>query len=147
MAAKAQYAIGEAYLREDKYLASVEAFRKVAAFHRGHRLAPEALFRVGKILMEQTEQGNQNQANLDLAREAFNDYLIQFPGHRHNAEARKMIASLGARDVKRTIDIADFYYKTGNMKSAKIYYKEVLKLTKSGKLHDRAKARLAELEN
>ena len=147
MAAKAQYAIGELYLREKKYNLSVANFRKVAEDHRSHPLAPEALFRVGKILLEEAQRGNQNLATVDLSREAFNDYLIQFPGHKHNAEARRMIATLKSRDVQRTIEIADYYYKTGNKESAKIYFREVVKMAKSGKDHDRAQARLKEIGN
>ena len=147
LAAKAQYAIGELYLSDKKWHGSVAQFRLVADDHREHPLAPEALFRVGKILLDMAERGNQSQATIDLSREAFNDYLIQFPGHKRNAEARKMIASLGAREVDRAIEVADFYYKTKQWESAKIYYREVIKKTKSGPDYDRAKARLKELEN
>lgn len=156
MAAKAQYAIAEKCLekvkllfipREKKYSEAIAAFRLVAEEHRDHPLAPEAMFRIGVIHLEDAETGNQNQANLNLAREAFNDYLIQFPGHKRNAEARKLMASLNARELESAIKVADYYYKIGQMKSAKIYYRDVAKRTKSGKLHDRAKARLKELEN
>lgn len=147
MAAKANYAIGELYLQRNKHNLAVSAFRALPDNHPNHALAPEALFRVGKILLDDAESGNQNQANIDLSSEAFNDYLIQYPGHYRNAEARKMIASLKSRDVQRTIDVADFYYKTKQMESAKIYYRDVIKKAKSGPLHDRAKARLQELEN
>ena len=107
--------------------------------------APEALFRVGVLLMEDADRGNQNQANLDLAREAFNDYLIQYPGHSRNAEAHKMIASLGGRDLQRSFDVAEFYLKTGKPESAKVYYRDIVKRAGSGKLHDASKARLKEL--
>jgi len=147
MAAKAQYAIGEVYLADNKYTKSVTEFRRVAEDHRSHALAPEALFRVGEILLEEAERGNQNQATIDLAREAFNDYLNQFPGHKRNAEARKLIANLGSREVAHTMEIAEYYYNLGQMESAKVYYRDVVKRTKSGKLHDRASARLKELGN
>lgn len=147
MAAKAQYAIGDAYLGENKYPEAVDAFRKVADDHREHSLAPEALFKVGEILLESAKRGNQNQATIDLSREAFSDYLLQFPGHKRNAEARKMIGSLEKRDLNRSMEIADFYYKTGKFDAAKIYYQDIVDNSKSGALHDKAKARLKELEN
>jgi outer membrane protein assembly factor BamD (BamD/ComL family) len=146
-AAQAQYAIGELYLREEKYSESVAAFRKVAEQHRSHKLAPEALFRVGKILLEEARRGNQNQATIDLSREAFNDYLIQFPGHKRNAQAREMIAVLTTRELERSLDIADYYLKTGQIESAKIYYRDVAKRAKPGKLRERAQARLKEIGN
>lgn len=144
-AAKAQFTIGEAYQAKKKYKESIDAYRQLVNDQPNSARAPEALFRVGQILMENAERGNQNQANLDLAREAFNDYLIQYPGHSRNAEARGMIGKLDNRDLQRSFDIAEFYLKTGRAESAKVYYRDIVKRTDSGKLHDASKARLKEL--
>ena len=107
--------------------------------------APEALFSVGVILTAEADRGNQNQGNLDLAREAFNDYLIQYPGHSRNVEARKLVSNLGGRDLQRSYDIAEFYQKTGKTESAKVYYRDIIRQAKSGSLNDKARARLKEL--
>ena len=144
-ASKAQFTIGELYQAKRKTKESIEAYRKLVRDQPGSPEAPEALFRVGLILMEDAERGNQNQANLDLAREAFNDYLIQYPGHPRNTEARKMLASLGGRDLQASFDIAEFYLKTGKPESAKVYYRDIVRRTGSGTLHDASKARLKEL--
>jgi outer membrane protein assembly factor BamD (BamD/ComL family) len=144
-AAKAQFTIGEAYQAKKKYKEAIDAFRKLVNDQPSSAQAPEALFRVGEILLENADRGNQNQANLDLSREAFNDYLIQYPGHSRNAEARKLIDSLGGRDLQRSFDIAEFYLKTGKPESAKVYYRDIVRRTGSGKLHDASKARLKEL--
>lgn len=144
-AARAQYTIGEVYERKNKYKEAIAAYRQLVRDQPESSLAPEALFRVGVILTDQAEDGNQNRANLDSASEAFNDYLIQYPGHSKNAEARRKLSSLGSREVERTFETAEFYYKTGKVESAKIYYREVLKKAAYGKLHDKAKARLKEL--
>ena len=104
-----------------------------------------ALFRIGVVYTEEADRGNQNQATLDLAREAFNDYLNQYPGHHRNAEARKLIAGLGSRDLQRSFDIAEYYWKTKQFESAKVYYRDIIKRSPSGKLHDEARARLKEL--
>ena len=89
-ASKAQFTIGELYQAKSKTKESIAAFRQLVRDQPESPEAPEALFRVGLILIEDADRGNQNQANVDLAREAFNDYLIQYPGHSRNAEARKM---------------------------------------------------------
>jgi outer membrane assembly lipoprotein YfiO len=144
-AAKAQFTIGQLYEGKEKSKESIAAYRQLVRDHPGSPQAPEALFRVGMILMEDADRGNQNQANLDLAREAFNDYLIQYPGHSRNSEARKMLTSLGSRDLQRSYDIAEFYLKTGKLESAKVYYRDIIRRSKSGVLHDQARARLKEL--
>lgn len=144
-AAKAQFTIGQLYEGKMKSKEGIAAYRQLVRDQPGSFQAPEALFRVGLLLMEEADQGNQNQANLDLAREAFNDYLIQYPGHSRNAEARKLLATLGNKDLQRSYDIAEFYQKTGKSESAKVYYRDIVSRSKSGSLHDQARARLKEL--
>lgn len=144
-ASKAQFTIGELYESKKKHREAIEAYRKLVRDQPNSPEAPEALFRVGDIYTKQADSGNQNRATLDLAREAFNDYLIQYPGHGKNAEARRRISNLGGREVERTFETAEFYYRTGQHESAKIYYRDVVKRSGSGKIHDSARARLKEL--
>lgn len=144
-AAKAQFTIGQLYESKKKYKEAIAAYRQLVKDQPGSKQAPEALFRVGVILTEEADRGNHNQGNLDLAREAFNDYLIQYPGDSRNAEARRLEAALGSRDLQRSYEIAEFYLKTGKSESAKVYYNDIVKRTKYGDFHDKAKARLKEL--
>jgi outer membrane assembly lipoprotein YfiO len=144
-ASQAQFKIGELYHAKGKTKEAINAYRQLVRDQPESAEAPEALFRVGLILLEQADTGNQNQANLDSAREAFNDYLIQYPSHSKNAEARKLLANLGGRDLQRSYDIAVFYQKTGKIESAKVYFRDILKRSSSGKFHDDARARLKEL--
>lgn len=145
VAAKAQFTIGQLYESKKKYKEAIAAYRQLVKDQPTSAQAPEALFRVGVILTEEADRGNQNQGNLDLAREAFNDYLIQYPGDSRNAEARRLEAGLGNRDFQRSYDIAEFYLKTGKTESAKVYYRDIVNRTKSGAIHDKSKARLKEL--
>ena len=144
-AAKAQFTIGQLYEAKKKSKEALAAYRLLVRDQPNSAQAPEALFRVGLILTAEADRGNQNQANLDLAKEAFNDYLIQYPGHSRNAEARKFIANVGGKDLQRTYEIAEFYQKTGKLESAKVYYRDIVKRTSTGALHDKARARLKEL--
>ncbi len=145
VSAKAQFTIGELYHAKKKSKEAIEAFKKLVSDQPDSKLAPEALFQVGVILMEEADRGNRNQATLELAGEAFNDYLVQYPNHSKNQEARNLIKNLGARQVDRSLEIAEFYEKSGKTESAKIYYREVLKNSASGRAHDKAKTRLKAL--
>ncbi len=144
-AAKAQFTIGRLYEGKKKSKEAITAYRLLVRDQPGSAEAPEALFRVGLILTAAADRGTQNQANLDLAKEAFNDYLIQYPGHSRNAEARQFIANVGGKDLQRSYDIAEFYQKTGKTESAKVYYRDIVNRAPSGALHDKAAARLKEL--
>lgn len=144
-AAKAQFTIGELYQAKNKPKEAIAAFNQLVRDQPACPEAPEALFRVGIVLMEDAKHGNQNQANIDLARETFNDYLIQYPGHARNAEAQQMLKALDGHDLQRSFDIAEFYLKTGKTESAKVYYRDIVKRSDSGSLYTRSKARLKEL--
>ena len=144
-ASKAQFTLGELYQSKKEEKEAIEAFRKLVRDFPDSKEAPEGQFRIGKVFVAQAERGNQNQATLDLAREALQDYLQQYPGHSKNAEAKQILADLGGRNVQRTFDVAEFYLKTGEKESAKVYYRQVVKRTGSGELHDKAKARLTAL--
>jgi outer membrane assembly lipoprotein YfiO len=141
----AQFTIGELYQSRGDAARSIAAFRELVFKHPDSSEAAEGQYRIGVILTEQAERGNQDQANIDLAREAFQDYLQRYPGHSRNDEARRRLGVLGTRDLQRSFDIAEFYLRKGDTGSAKFYYHEVVREAKSGPLHDRAKARLAEL--
>lgn len=143
--AKAQFTIGELYQGKKQSKEAIEAYRKLVRDQPESSYSPEALFRVGVVLMEEADRGNRNQATLELAREAFSDYLLQYPGHSKNAEARRMSSNIGGREIGRSLEIAEFYDKSGQTESAKIYYREVLKRAGSGDAHNKAKARLKEL--
>ncbi len=144
-AAKAQFTIGQLYEGKKKPKEAIAAYRQLVSDQPGSAQAPTALFRVGVLLTADADRGNQNQANLDLAREAFNDYLIQYPGDSNNAEARRLLDNLGGRDVQRSYDVAEFYQKTGKSESAKVYYRDVMARAKSGPLYEKARSRLKEL--
>lgn len=144
-ASKAQFTIGELHRADKKATKAIEAYRTLVRDQPESKEAPDAMFQIGVALTEEANRGNQNLATIDLAREAFNDYLNQYPGHPRNAEARQRIASLGAMDLDRTFEVAEYYYKTKRYDSAKHYYRDVLRRAPSGPLHNQAADRLREL--
>ncbi len=143
--AKAQFTLGELYQGAKKPKEAIEAYRRLAREQPESSYAPEALFRVGVVLMEEADRGNHNQATLDLAGEAFSDYLIQYPNHSKNAQARELSRTLRGRELERSLGIAEYYDKTGQIESAKVYYRDVVKRAGSGPSYDKAKARLSAL--
>ena len=145
IASKAHFTKGQLYESKRKGKEAIAAYRELVREQPDSPEAPEALFRVGVILMDDAKRGNQNQANLDLAREAFNDYLIQYPGHSRNAEARKHLKGVAGEDLQRSYDIAEFYLKTGKIESAKVYYRDIVKRGGDDKIRSAAQARLKEL--
>lgn len=146
-APKAQFTIGEVYEGRGRKAEAIAAYEETASSYPTTSYAPEAYFRIGNILLDDSKEGNHNPANLDRARHAFEDLIQTYPGSKRAKEARAKLASIGQADVRRSYDIAEFYRKKKNYESAAFYYREVLRTTKSGPLHDQAAARLASIQS
>lgn len=144
-AAKAQYAIGRVWQQNGSADKAIAAFQKVGANYSDSGYAPEALYQNGQILILKAERGNQNKANVNRARDIFNNLIQRYPRHKRAGDARKRLAMLGGQDIQRSYDTAEFYRNKGQNKSAIFYYREVMTKSKSGALHNLAKKRITEL--
>jgi TolA-binding protein len=137
-ASKAQFQIGEVYQNRGKANESMAAYRRVVSDWPDSPQASEAQYRVGVILIEQAKRGNQDRGNLDRAREVFQDYLMIYPNGARAKEAREQVENLSYQDIERSLEVANFYKRKGDLESARFYYKEVISKQKSGPLHDKA---------
>lgn len=145
-APKAQFAIGKAWQNEGNSEKAIAAYKRISTDYPNSTQASEALYQIGEILMLKTKKGNKNKANFDNATNTYNELIQRYPNSKRAADARKRIKSLGGQEVQRSFNVAEFYRKKGENKSAVFYYREVLKKSKSGSLHDQATQRIAELE-
>jgi hypothetical protein len=66
-------------------------------------------------------------ANLNQSREAYEDFLTNFPQHKESGDAYAQLNAIDEKTAKNSLDIAKFYEKKGNTKAAAIYYKDVLR--------------------
>lgn len=144
-ASKAQFAIGHVWQKAGNAEKAIAAYQRMSIDYADSEAAPEALYQTGEILILKAERGNQNTAHVNRAIDIFQNLLIRYPRHSRAADARERISFLNGQDIQRSYDTAEFYRKKGNAKSALFYYREVMRKTKSGSLHDLARQRIAEL--
>ena len=145
-AAKAQYTIGGVYAaRKSKVNESIEAYQKVVDDHPRSSFAPLAQFKIGNILLTGASRGNQDNSNLDRAMQTFEDLRQSYPGTKQASEATLKMKEIRSREIQRSLDIGEFYFGKGQGDSAAVYYREVMRRTTSGKLHEKAKERLRTL--
>ena len=144
-APKAQFTIGEVWQNDQKIDRAIPAFIKVVSLYPESTLAPEAQFRIGQLLLKEAEEGNQDQANLDRARRAFAEVISRYPNGRHAREAKKQMTKIASGNIERTYNTAEFYRKKNQNDSALFYYKEVVRNSKPGLLHNQAKAWITKL--
>ena len=146
-APKAQFAIGKMWQNSGSAEKAVNAYRRISIDYPDSIQAPEALYQIGEILILKTKKGNKNKANFDNATNIYNDLIQRYPNHKRASDARKRISSLGGQEIQRSYNVAEFYRKKGEIKSAIFYYNEVLRKSKSGPLRDQATQHIAELKN
>lgn len=144
-AMKAQYLIGSVWEDREEVDRAIEGYQEVQKRYPNSNLTPEALYKTGTILVAQSNENNRNKANLDNAKNVFLDLIQQFPKHPRAKDAKAQLAKLRSNDVQRSFNIAEFYLAKEQKASAAFYYREVMTLSPSGSLHEKAKKRLAEI--
>lgn len=144
-ASEAQYQIGRVWQKNGNAQKALDGYLRISRDYPSSPYAPEALYQRGQILIMKAEKGNQNRAHVNQAKDIFQDLIERYPTHKRASDARNSIAKLVGQDTQRSYDTAEFYRKKGNQASAIFYYKEVMRGTQSGELHDMAKKRIEEL--
>jgi len=145
-AAKAQFGLAEMWQTDKNTGKAIKAYEDLYVKYPKSSLAPEALYRVGNLLLQQTEDGNRNRGNLDTANTTFTDLTLLYPNSKQAKSAKILLKGIKGSDIQRSFSIAEFYEKKKQYPSAAFYYSEVIRATKSGSdLNQRAKQRLAAL--
>ena len=141
-AEKAQYTIGKIYQTRGSGLTgsakAIAAFRKLTRDYPDSKYSPAGQYLIGEILLAEARDGNQDSANLDRAKRAFEDVIIRYPDTKQAKLARTQVAKLASGDIQRSFDIAEFYRKKGQTASALFYYRETVSRSKPGALRTQA---------
>ena len=148
-AEKAQYTIGQLYQTRGKgflgITRAIKAFEELTRDYPDSKYAAEAQYRIGEILLDESNDGNQDSANLERAKRAFEDVIIRYPNTQQAKKAKAQVAKLTSGDIQKSFDIAEFYEKKGQISSALFYYREAVSRSKPGPLRTRAQARIKQL--
>ena len=144
-APRAQFAIAQVWENANDADKSIKAYERLLDDYPNSSYAPEAQYRIGKILLTQSQGGNQNQATLDKADDAFRDLIIRYPNSKWAKEAEKELGVIASRDLQRSYNIAEFYYRKKQYPSAALYYRDIVKRAPDGDLKNRAQRRLSEI--
>lgn len=145
-APRAQFAIGQINESREVPYGAIAAYEKLVDEYPKASVSPDAQFRIGEILLRQSRQGNQDKANLNRAKDAYNDLLLAYPSSPFAPQAKQRIATIGSQDLTASYNVAEFYRKKGQLDSAAFYYQEVINGSAPGDLKNRATARLAAIK-
>lgn len=129
-AALAQFNIGMALEKQDKYPEAVAAYQLTVDKYPNDDVAGDAQYQIGYVQMHLLDQGSNDHAARVKAKDAFEDFLVRYPQSEKIQQAQANVTKLSGNNLKKTLEIAKFYDRTRNYKAAAIYYNDILQAGK-----------------
>ena len=122
----AQYLLGEANYRAERYLEAAEAFERLAVNRPGSDLADDAQLGVCRSYWQLSPDLPLDQEYTRQARDACNRLLQYYTPSPLEGQARELMAKARAKLAAKQYRIARWYYEHGAYESANIYLEDVL---------------------
>jgi len=141
-APRAQFGLGQFLERRKRAGQAIAAYESLVGEFPKSSYGPSAQFRIGEILLQSAQAGNQDQANLERAKNAYEDLLLAYPSSEFAEQAKQRLASIDSKDMAASYDVAEFYRKKKQYASAAYYYQDVLDGASPQNLKDQAAVKL-----
>jgi len=127
-AAVAQFNLGLSFEKQGKIREAQNAYQGVMDRHPNSSVSDDALYQIGYIYMRIGLSGrSEDLSALVLAKETFEDFLIQYPNSEKVAQAQDNLKVIGTNEAGDLLSIAKYYDRFKNYKAAAIYYNDVVR--------------------
>jgi outer membrane protein assembly factor BamD len=144
----AQFNLGLTYERQAKLREAASAYQTVLDKYPTSSIADDALYQIGYLYMQVGQTGkSQDLSSLVLAKNTFEDFLLQYPNSEKAAQARDNLASIGGKESGDLLSIAKFYDRYRDYRSATIYYNDVIRRQPGTKNAEYARGRIETLRS
>jgi len=144
----AQFNLGLTFEKQGKLKEAASAYQTVLDKYPNSSIADDALYQIGYIYMQVGKTGkSQDLSALIVAKNTFEDFLLQYPNSEKAAQARDNLKSIGGRESGDLLAIAQFYDRYRNYRSAAIYYNDVIRRQPGTKEADFARSRIETLRS
>ena len=141
-----QFNLGLAFERARKIKEARESYQKVLDKYPNSDVCDDALYQIAYIYMQLgLTSSSQDLSALVLARETFEDFLLQYPRSEKAPQARDNLATIGRTEAGNLMDIAKWYDWSKDYKAAIIYYSDVVRKQPRTPDAELAKTRIEEL--
>ncbi len=143
----AQFNLGLAFEKQSQPFEAIKAYQRVLDTYPNSDVCDDALYQIAYVYMRiGLATQSQDLSALVSARNTFEDFLIEYPNSEKAPQARLNLASLGDAEAGDVYRIAKFYEFTRDLKSAVIYYNDVIRRQPKTEQAEIAKARIEELK-
>jgi outer membrane protein assembly factor BamD len=142
----AQFNLGLSLERQKSIPAARAAYQTVLDKYPNSDVADDALYQIAYIYMRTGLSGqSQDLSSLVLAKETFEDFLLQYPNSEKAPQARDNLKEIGAKESGDLMAIAKYYDWSKNYKAALIYYNDIIRKQPKSADAEIAKSRIEEL--
>jgi outer membrane protein assembly factor BamD len=143
-----QFNLGLAFQRGRKIKEAREAYQKVLDKYPNSDVCDDALYQIAYIYMQLgLTSSSQDLSALVLARQTFEDFLLQYPQSEKAPQARDNLKTIGNTEAGNLMDIAKWYDWSKDYKAAIIYYNDVVRKQPKTSDAELAKTRIEELRS
>jgi len=124
----AQFNLGLAFEKQGKIKEAVASYQSVLDRYQFSDACDDALYQIGYVNMRVGQSGrSQDLSALVLAKETFEDFLVEYPKSEKAAQARDNLLEIGNRESGDLFQIARFYDNARDYRAAVIYYSDVIR--------------------
>lgn len=124
----AQFNLGLTYEKQGKLKEASAAYQTVLDKYPTSSIADDALYQIGYVYMQAGKTGrSQDLSALVIAKNTFEDFLLQYPNSEKGPQAKDNLASIGGKESGDLLSIAKFYDRYKNYRAAAIYYNDVIR--------------------
>jgi len=142
----AQFNLGLSLERQKSIPAARGAYQTVLDKYPNSDVADDALYQIAYIYMLTGLSGqSQDLSSLVLAKETFEDFLLQYPNSEKVPQARDNLKEIGGKESGDLMAIAKYYDWSRNYKAALIYYNDIVRKQPKSADAEIAKSRIEEL--
>lgn len=124
---KSQMRLADWFYKQEKYSeAQLEYDLFIKTYQRSEFL-PRAQFNYAACYLNKYWGSNYDNADLIAAREEFQRCLEKYPDSGLAAEAEKKLAEIDSEEGERDYLVADYYFRTGHLQAARVYFSNIVK--------------------
>lgn len=146
LASEAQFKLGEALKRSERYDEAMQAFQKLVDDYPNSRFIDRARYEVAYCAYKSSLKPAYDVGSTDKAIEAFEEFVETSKDEELSKEAGATIQRLKNKAAEKSFSAAKFYESQKRYGSAIIYYQDVMSKFPDSSFANEAKARIEELK-
>lgn len=144
MAPQASFSIAEINQDLGRHAEAIVGYQRVVDDYPKSAEARDAQFRIGQI-SNIIALRSEDVGSIREAQAAMQTFVLENPDAERSADAQAILGSLKKRDLGKDMEVARFYEKTGKLRAAAIYYRDISSLPDS-EFRAEARERLANID-